>query len=336
MIILYHDALHGYSLLQTTGFHEIYLDVIALGGKLGVNLFVLIIGWYCIDNTPGYIKCIKKVLAFDRRILFCTITCFVFFGILGADLTWERLLKSIFPLLFNTYWFMTAIAVLYLLIPTLNKLIYSLNKKEFTAFIILMFVLWSIIPSITFQQYSGMNWNQQLQVIMMYFLGTYLKKYGCKHDKKLAWGKIAFLIGGFHIFAVIILGLLGHHRIPGYLRSGNYPTTLLCSVCIFMSFVQRERTVIPAVNGIAGYMLDVYLWHENIFVESWLWLFFYKLPVILPVHSLIALVCIMAIGISAGMVRGLFENIIIRKIYYIEDCFISRMMIMGDIILRKI
>ena len=57
----------------------------------------------------------------------------------------KLLIKSLFPITFKEYWFMTTYIVLYIFTPYLNKLINSMTKKENTIFLNVGILLFSII-----------------------------------------------------------------------------------------------------------------------------------------------------------------------------------------------
>lgn len=88
-------------------------------------------------------------------------------------------------MLFNEYWFMRVYFYLILCVPFLNKLINSLQKKEYKQLILLGIVLMVIpasIPGIAlFNSDSG---NGILWFIMLYLTGAYLQKYPPKFSAK--------------------------------------------------------------------------------------------------------------------------------------------------------
>ena len=53
LIVMHHFSVHGagYALIYDLTFNSIWTQVLALWGKLGVNLFVLITGFFCVKST---------------------------------------------------------------------------------------------------------------------------------------------------------------------------------------------------------------------------------------------------------------------------------------------
>ena len=98
---------------------------------------------------------------------------------------YKALLKSFFPILLRNYWFVSVYVILYILSPFINKLIHSLNKKQYSYLVLIVFIffsLWStIIPPANTINYGGsysISW-----FICLYLIAGYLKRF--YSDKKI-------------------------------------------------------------------------------------------------------------------------------------------------------
>ena len=111
----------------------------------GTDIFVLISGYFLVKSKIN----VKKVIVVWLQILFYSVSLnllMVAFGI--SKFSYVGLIKACFPIAFNQYWFMRVYFYLILCVPFLNKLISSLQKKEYEQLIFLGIVLMVIPASI--------------------------------------------------------------------------------------------------------------------------------------------------------------------------------------------
>ena len=131
LIVAHHFSLHGdfgFS-AETVSFNRVWIQFMQFGGKIGVNIFVLISGYFLI--TAEKLKT-QKVLKFILQVLTYSVLIFGCFAIFGSEsLGIKSVIKSLFPLVHSIWWFASAYFVLYLLSPYLNRLLNSLDKKTY-------------------------------------------------------------------------------------------------------------------------------------------------------------------------------------------------------------
>ena len=73
------------------------------------------------------------------------------------------------------WWFASAYFVLFLIHPYINLALNTMNKKQYKVFLILLITMWSIIPTLTTSDFQK---NALIDLIVMYVIGGYIKKYG--------------------------------------------------------------------------------------------------------------------------------------------------------------
>ena len=95
-------------------------------------------------NSP-FLKFILEVLSYSLGI-YIILTYLGYF-----EFSTVNLVKCLFPLSFKVYWFATVYLIIYILSPFINRLIKSLSKKEFCLLNIILFIICSIIPTLTTQ-----------------------------------------------------------------------------------------------------------------------------------------------------------------------------------------
>ncbi len=142
-------------------------------GEVGVVLFVLITGYFMIDkkfNIKRFLKIILDTFFYSYSIL---IIVLVFTHI---PVTKIQIYRSLFPMAEGIYWFITTYLMLYILIPVLNKIFNSLNKKQIEFYLLIFLTLQSLIPTFTYKiHFAGSSLSL---MIIMYFIGAYIKRYG--------------------------------------------------------------------------------------------------------------------------------------------------------------
>lgn len=194
MIVFHHFAVHGGFEWEASNvtIPLFWYNFIIMGGKIGVDLFVLISGYFLV-NSNGNVFNFRRILKFMGQVFFYSISIYVVFGICGlSDIGIKSLIKALFPITFSSWWFASTYFVLYLLHPFLNKLLHCLNKKNYQYLLVMLVVCWSIIPTFTMSQFQG---NSLLWFMTLYAIAGYVKIYGfnnkfnSKHYWKM-WGGI--------------------------------------------------------------------------------------------------------------------------------------------------
>lgn len=94
MIIGHHLAVHGnYPISENMGVNDYAIRFFTIGGKLGVNIFVLISGYFMVKSTFRF----KKLIRLFAQLLFYSLLIFLLFLILGkVEYSNRLLLNSLF------------------------------------------------------------------------------------------------------------------------------------------------------------------------------------------------------------------------------------------------
>lgn len=268
MIILHHFAVHNK--VETTQYNHIVLDLLSIGGKLGVNVFILITGYFMINSSFK----IKKIIWLFVEISFYSITILlIFYGFGLSEFNTKLTLMSLFPLIYNLYWFGTVYVMLYIISPFINIFINKINRFQHRNLIILLTAFWSIIPTFTAGDlyFSYLGW-----FINLYIIGAYIKFYE-KKDFNFKKDIITFLLAYLIIIlSVVILNMLGETysillNFTTYFSKINSFILLLCTISLFQIFNHLKIPNTKIINNIAKSIFSVYLIHDNIFIRVFLW-----------------------------------------------------------------
>ena len=257
---------------NTSGiYHIIYYFIEALS-IIAVNCYVLISGYFLIRSKFRW----KKVLQLWLETLFYSIFIYIIIVVLGLkELDIKGIIKSLFPIITKEYWFINVYLVMYMLSPFLNKLISSMNKREYQKLLIILIICFSII-SILPDAYTldsshgyGIIW-----FVCLYLIAGYIRIYGL--PKKIKFNKNFYYLLIYFIFAIIVtIGMLSLDFVGSHLGSEtlmnkfiqyNNIFVLMESIALFMFFKQlniKNTKIIKIVEFIAPLTLAVYLIHEQ-------------------------------------------------------------------------
>lgn len=305
-IIAHHFAFHGnYQFSEAVTINRLWIQFLLIGGKVGVNIFILISGYFMILQPSLRTN---KVLKFLLQVLTYSILSFVIFGYINGAFSIKSFIKACFPITFSQYWFAGSYFVLILLSPYLNLFLKTVNKKLYQKLLILLTVCWSIIPTITNQSFQC---NDLLWFIYLYSLAAYFRIYGIKPNTKarnfIFISAATFLLTFFLTVLFDILGtktaIFRNHTT--FLFDMEKLPILLIAVFGFLGFSKISIGQNKVINLISITTFDIYLIHDNRYVRSFLWkdLFrnaMYSCSNIFIIYSvfviLIVFVCCFAIG----------------------------------------
>jgi surface polysaccharide O-acyltransferase-like enzyme len=274
LIVMHHYSVHGFQFLDNTvTTNKIIVQIISLGGKLGVNLFVLITGYFMIYSSFK----IRKLIILVLEVLFYSIVYFVVLKNLGLLEVNRRIIqRSFFPITFNNYWFATTYVIMYLFIPFINSFIRGLTQRDHLKLIGILIIIWSVLPTFTFSEasleFSNLGW-----FITLYLIASYIRLHpnsyfrACKSNIL-----IALLTYGIIILSVIVFDKLGlkkdfFAKNATYFLGMNTLPILICSITLFLGFKNLKMNNVTLINRIALSMFGVYLLHDNYFIRPVLW-----------------------------------------------------------------
>ena len=245
MILFHHFALHGDFIWNASDLTipHFWYNFILMGGKVGVNIFVLISGYFLISKKESLFN-FKRILKFWGQVFFYSIFIYLLFCIFGkVQIDVKTLIKTLFPITFSKWWFASVYFVLYLLHPFLNKFLNALNKRDYQYFLILILFLSSIIPTITGSNFQG---NSLTWFITLYAIGGYIKifslnnKFNLKHYVVL-WILCSFLTYSLSvIFTFLTTKYDGFASYITYFYNQENILILSISISMFMIFTKLK------------------------------------------------------------------------------------------------
>ena len=132
MIIAYHAVVHGNTSEIALGEgNKIFLECASLWGKAGVNVFCLIMGYFGVNSAFR----VKKVIQLEAQIIFYSFLGFCIALVFQCEMSLGAIAATIFPNVFNQYWFITAYIMVYIISPFINRLLLKLDGIHFRRLI---------------------------------------------------------------------------------------------------------------------------------------------------------------------------------------------------------
>lgn len=314
LIVLHHYCVNS-GLVQIMDLDHITANTVlvqfmSIGGKVGVNIFFLISGFYMVNSSMKWIKVCKLL----GQIFILNIIVFLFLTSLGYDYGIKDYLRII-PIVFSVPdSFIASYLMVYLLSSLINKFVKTLNKKEFGYLLGILLFYYVILQSFFLQN----TWHYFGWAFVLYLVGAYIKLFDMC-SLKLPFGKLSILlvliIWGC-ILAVDFVGVkYGFRGWTFFIGDSNKITVFLLGLSIFFYFLNLRVKYNKFINLVAGASFGVLLLHANNHImRQWLWkdfldnVFYFDNP-FMWVHMFISVI---AVYVVCTIIELLRKN-------YIED-----------------
>lgn len=305
------------------------LDIVSFGGKLGVNCFVLITGYFMVALKFKTLSFLKTLL----QTLFYSMLIFVCFSIYDpAEAAHLDPIRYLIPSTSGLYWFASCYLALYLITPMLNRLIQLLTQRQLASICIISFCGLSLIPTVTTFNPVGSNF---LWFIVLYFIGGYIRLFFSNGSAfhsvidLLNPVRLVQRVGAPLVFCISVLiiwgyaassnylnALCGADTNPRYLMNQNSLPILYASISLFVIFKQANVPTNKAINGLATTAFGVYLIHDNPIIRGHLWKHFDFLYNYDPAFLLLAACCIVVAVFASCSLIDLMRIHLLEKPFF--------------------
>lgn len=267
MILSHHFAQAFYINDLSVESKSVFLNLLGMWGKTGINCFLLITGYFMCTSSITLKKFIKFILwIYTYRILLYIILLCIGY----ESLSMMRIFKLVIPVWgFNTN-FLSCYIGFWLTIPFWNILIQNMTKKQHLALICLILGMYSVLGTIP-DFYVAMNYVTWFGII--YLIGSYIRLYPNNYfDNKNIW------IGVMTVSIVLasIGGICLYYKFNrgGFYFVGecNRILAVVIAVSSFILFKNLKMAYRKSINIIGGSTFGVLLIHANSdAMRQWLW-----------------------------------------------------------------
>ena len=280
-------------------------------------------------------------------VTFYSISIYLIFLIFDFKLlNAKEIIRTCLPIFYNSWWFVTRYILLYLFIDYLNLFIKNLTKKKLENLIIALIMIQSILPNFFLMrmlQNTELNW-----FILLYLIGSYIRLYLMEHYANNFFIKNSLILGItiylFSFLSGIIFDYMGQF-FPFFIGKYYYfaglysPTTLFCSVFLFIGFLRLNIQYNFILNYIGASTFIIYLIHDNKLIKNFLWIrllknYKYCTSKFLIIHSTISIIIVFIICSIIGIFYNKYiENILVEKVNKFLESFNK---IINFILLKKV
>lgn len=251
--------------------------LINMWGKIGINCFLMITGYFMCQSHIT----LRKFLKLYLQVIFYSLTINGIFVMLGREdmsiLDWFLLLLPFKNIVSDQ--FTDAFLAWWLFIPFLNILIKGMDEKMHRRLIGYCVLVFTIIDFLPEQKFS-INVNPICWFSVIYLVASYIRLYPnhiWKRSSARFWGIISLiciLIDIASVFGFIELSRVMGRFISPYrlIVDSNAPMALLTSVASFMFFKNLNMKSSKVINIIGSTTFGILLIHsQNDAIRQWLW-----------------------------------------------------------------
>ncbi len=187
----------------------------------------------------------------------------------------DSLWKAIFPVSWGTYWYFSAYAGLFIVMPYLNKLVNALDEKERKRMALGMFLLFCVstaVPKVNQSDFLSLVGGYSfIWLVVLYLFGACIRT--CSFRR---WKKYQYLIAYFALttfswaFKIVVENytrkIYGEPKFGRMFTGYTTPTIFLAAVCLFLIFENVKirsgalRKVIMTASPLA---FSVYIIHTH-------------------------------------------------------------------------
>ena len=222
---------------------------------MGVNLFMLITGYCCICTNWR----LSRYISLYLQVAFYSLGYLILFLLISQDTEpiWKAFLSKCSDLPFaGGYWYFTTYTGLFFLIPFLNRLIHSLDSKQFKYFTAAVILVCSVLNtgshSIISQDGGNLIW-----MIVCYILGAFIRTTYIP-GKAINW----FIL----FFVTLLVSTTLNYFFPILRRDYTSLIFISSCLCIFVAFTRiriRNQTIQRLIAWAAPMSFGVYLFHNH-------------------------------------------------------------------------
>jgi len=245
------------------------LQLMKLMALPSVNCYILITGFFMVNNSKWRIKGIWKVWS---TTCFYAVSIYLLAVATGlCPFQWDEMLNHATPLYHNNYWFVTSYIVLMILAPLLSWGLQRLSQRQYLLTLALGFI-------VCFQFLLGrfvMDGQQILLFVYLFMIGGYIRRYHEGPQNRLKWIVLISVLILMLMYGVAIFKNMNVEGHDYYIYAMEYHGLVLpLSVAIFLLFKNltiKGMVLKKVIYALAPLCFSVYIIHTQSVVDKYLW-----------------------------------------------------------------
>ena len=265
-------AADGPIFANPTSLHALYILLWGAWGKIGINCFVLLSGWFMCEKTISLRKFLKLLLEF----MFYRIVIALVFWLTGYEkMTLNDVLDVLIPIRELSDGFAETYLVFFLFIPFLNILIRHLTERQHLRLLVLL--CFSYVFFGTFRPLFSVTMNYISWFMVLFLTASYIRRYPKRFlEGTTRWGLIAGLLILLSALSVVACAFVSKRIEKTYYYVLVTDVNTLLAVCtgisVFLFFRSLRMKPNRVINAIAATVFGVFCIHANSdAMRRWLW-----------------------------------------------------------------
>lgn len=300
--------------LQINRFNVYFALVFGWGGKTAINVFILITGYFMCRQQFKWRKVVFLAL---EIVLYRWLIYGIFLASGYESFNLKEFIKTVLVLPYDFGWgFSSSFVGLYVLVPFINKLLSTLEKKELEKLICVLLVLFTGFSTFLFNtSFEYIGWY-----VTVYLIGSYLRLYEMDWmNSRCITGLLCACSLAFSWLSVICIRFLAEkmNRNLSYyyfVADSNKVLAIVTAISLFLLFKNINIGSNRLINKFSASTFGVLMIHASSdTMRRWLWQDVCKNTFAFATNSFIfhAVFCTLAVYIvcvSIDMVRKFFTD----------------------------
>ena len=277
MIVAHHYALYGLSAEYLVDGPNRWLTSLLFSyGKTGVNIFILITGYYMVNMNFS----IKRPLKIMGQVWFYSLLMLLVclrIPAVSEQIGRNQMLAALFPISSNEYWFATQYVLLLAVSPFLNRFAHSVGEKQLTLCVIVLVIFNSVIPCMFAALSGNMDtvpfYSQPVWFAALYLMAARVRLYSPDSAERGGRRRHALcaIVWGISIPAwawgrQILFAVTERERFHGFLSLSQMDWSIF-GIMFALELFQCVRLMKPQcrrwINLLASFSFGVYLLHSH-------------------------------------------------------------------------
>lgn len=248
---------------------SIYYYLFGAWGKVGINCFVLITGYFMCKSSIT----VERFLKLLFEVMFYRIVIHGIFMVTGYEpVSPKNLFPMLMPVVSVKDGFVSSFILFYLCVPFLNIMVRNMTKRQH---VLLLCLLLGIYTGLGTFLLGRVQTNYVTWFCVLYFISSYIRLY--QPLPKIRWGLVlggAFLASVASIIAILFAcDVKVNVYLPYYFVNDCYKLLAVAlGLSMFMYFKDLKIPQSKFINRIAQSCFGVLLIHANSdTMRQWLW-----------------------------------------------------------------
>lgn len=269
-------------------------------GELGVDIFVMISGYFLCSQKSSLKKSIYRISKIWSRTVFYSWLILILLILFGfKQMGYKKILCAFFPVFTNSYWFVSSFICLMVIVPILNYVVRFLTKRQNALLLAILLVINGITPFFNYGSVFG-NFMSIGILITCYMTASVIRVYHIELPT-------IFAVAGIFVTLLLQYILLFF----GY----KYPSTYgllpyVNSLFLFLLVINIRPFHFKIINWVSSSVFASYLITQNILIPNLLWQRWLKVAEFENSAILYGLICCSML---------LLATILIDKIYILLE-----------------